>query len=309
MDRPRRTSALTAAMLALAALAWPAGAAAKLRVAATVPDLAAIASAVAGSRGEVFSLSLSTQDPHFVDARPHLALKLNRADALLVVGLQLEVGWLPVLLTGARNSKIVVGGEGYLDCSTVVRLKEVPRVKVDRSMGDIHPGGNPHYLIDPDNALRVARAVAARLSKLDPDGKATYDSNLKAFERAVAAGKRRWRKALASHTGTPLVTFHKSWRYFVEAMGLEVVAHLEPKPGIPPNARHVMRVIRTMRAQKVPVLVQEEYYPDRTARLVARKAGARLVVMPGGARVREGESYIARMDRLVERLANALKGG
>ncbi len=282
---------------------------AKLRVVATVPDLAAIARAVAGERAQVISLTLATQDPHFVDARPHLALKLNRADLLLQVGLELEVGWLPTLITGARNSKLQPGNDGRLDCSSLVKLKEVPRQKIDRSMGDVHPGGNPHYLIDPDNASRVARGIAARLAKLDPGGKAAYAKNAARFVEQLGKAKARWAKQLGPHKGTPVVPYHKSWVYFVQAMGLQAAAHLEPKPGIPPNARHVLRVIRTMKAAKVRVMLQEEYYPDRTARLVAKKTGAQLLILQGGTHLRKGDTYIKRMDRMVRALASALKGG
>ena len=295
----------------LLALAWavPSHAwASKIRVVATVPDLAAIALAVAGERAEVISLTLPTQDPHFVDARPHLALKLNRADLLLVVGLDLEVGWLPTLLTGARNSKIQPGNDGNLDCSTLVKLKEVPRQKLDRSMGDIHPGGNPHYLTDPQNAGRVARGIAARLAKLDPDGAAAYQENAAAFVKQLDAARARWAQLLKPFAGTPVVPYHRSWIYFVEAMGLKTVAHLEPKPGIPPNARHVLLVIKAIRAKKVPVMFQEEYYPDRTAKLVAGKTGAKLLILQGGTHLRQGDTYLKRMENMVGALLGALNG-
>ena len=299
---------LTSAIALFVMLGAAPAAGAKLKVAATVPDLAAIARAVGGARAQVYSLTLPTQDPHFVDARPHLALKLNRADLLLVVGLQLEVGWLPTLLTGARNPKILKGSGGYLDCSSVARLKEVPRVKVDRSMGDVHPGGNPHYLIDPDNAARVARSVARRMGKRDPAGAKVYAANAARFVKALRLAQRRWAAALKPIKGTAVVPYHRSWIYFTDAMGLEVVAHLEPKPGIPPNAAHVLRVIRAMRARKVPLMLQEEYYPDRTAKLIAAKAGAKLLVLPGGARLGKGETYLTRMDSMVKKLLAALKG-
>lgn len=290
-------------------LGAPSQALAELTVAATVPDLAAIAKAVGGKRVKIISLTLPTQDPHFVDARPHLVLKLNKADLLLLAGLQLEVGWLPTLITGARNQRIQKGTDGYMDCSALARLKEVPRVKIDRSMGDIHPGGNPHYLIDPENAIRIARGIAKRMAKLDADGGKTYRAHAAAFVAAINKTKARWAERLRSYKGTPVVAYHKSWIYFTDAMGLRIVAHLEPKPGIPPNAAHVLRVIKTMRAKKVPLLLQEEYYPDRTAKLVANKTGARLLVMPGGTHLRRGEPYLKRMEVLVHKLTVALKAG
>jgi zinc/manganese transport system substrate-binding protein len=290
-----------------AALLGAATAQGKLTVAATVPDLAAIATAVGGDRVKVIALTLPTQDPHFVDARPHLVLRLNRADLLLLAGLGLEAGWLPTLLTGARNAKIQRGAAGHLDCSTLVRLKEIPRVKIDRSMGDIHVGGNPHYLTDAKNGIRVARGLARRLSKIDPAGSKTYWQNAKALIAALERAQARWSRQLARFKGTPVVTYHRSWIYFTDAMGLRVVAQLEPKPGIPPNAAHVLRVIRTMRAHKAPVLLQEEYYPDRTAKLVVKKTGAKLLILPGGTHLRRGETYLKRLEILVTRLLAALK--
>jgi zinc/manganese transport system substrate-binding protein len=300
----RRFCVLVALLLPLA---FGADARARVKVAATVPDLAAIARAVGGDRAEVFALTLPTQDPHFVDARPHLALQLSKADLLLLVGLELEVGWLPVLLTGARNPSIQNGTDGYLDCSTVVALKEVPRAKIDRSQGDIHPGGNPHYLVDPGNARRIAAAVAQRLAKLDPAGAKAYAANAKAFSEALAKAEGRWQEQLKPYRGTAVVAYHKSWIYFTDIMGLRIAEHLEPKPGIPPNAAHILRVIQAMRGGKVRVLLQEEYYPDRTAKLVCDKTAARLLILAGGTRVREGESYLQRMDTMVQKLVATLQ--
>jgi zinc/manganese transport system substrate-binding protein len=278
----------------------------KVRVAATVPDLAAIAQAVGRDRAEVLTLTLPTQDPHFADAKPHLALKLNQSDLLLVVGLDLEIGWLPVLITGARNPRIQSGADGCLDLSSVVRLKEVPTVRVDRSQGDIHPGGNPHYLVDPENAILVAKAIAARLTRLDPSGSSAYAENLRRFSEELARARVRWREKAKPFAGMKVVPYHKSWVYLTDFLGLVVVDHLEPKPGIPPSSAHVLQIIRTIQAQKVPLMIQEEYYPDRTAKLIAEKTGATLVVLPGGADLRKGEGYVQRMDRLVGMVLGAL---
>ncbi len=299
---------LTTILLSLlCALGVPDRAQAKLKVLATVPDLAALASAVAGSRAEVSALLLPTQDPHFADARPNLALQLNRANLLCVVGLDLEVAWLPVLQTNARNAAIQRGASGYLDASTVAMLKEVPRTRIDRSMGDIHPGGNPHYLLDPQNGARVASALAAQLQRLDPAGAREYKQNLERFLAELRAAQQRWTAALAPYRGTPIVAFHRSWLYFTDFAGLRIVDHLEPKPGIPPSSAHVLHVLQTIRAQKARLLLQEEYYPDRTASLVAQKTGLRLLVLRGGADLRKGESYISRVDALVRAVADALK--
>lgn len=295
---------LLASLLCL--LALPARA--ELRVVATVPDLAALAKAVGGDKVSVQALALPTQDPHFVDAKPNLILQLNRADLLLSLGLQLEGGWLPVLQSGARNPKILTGGSGFLDCSSLVQLLDVPSAAVSRSQGDVHQAGNPHYLYDPRAALRVARGISARLSQLDPDNAQAYAANLARFTQELETARAGWEKRLAGLKGAPVVAFHKSLVYLADWTGFEPVAYLEPKPGIPPNPAHVARVLSTARARKARMLVQEEYYPTNTSRLVAAKVPAPLVMLPGGADFRSGQSYVQRMEELVKRLEQGLQG-
>ena len=290
----------------LCLLALPARA--ELRVVATVPDLAALAQAVGRDKVSVQSLALPTQDPHFVDAKPNLVLQLNRADLLLALGLQMEGGWLPVLQTGARNPKIPTAGSGYLDPSTLVKLLDVPTAAVSRSQGDVHAGGNPHYLYDPRAALRVARGIAARLAQLDPANAKTYEANLARFTQELETARAGWEQRLAGLKGAPVVAFHKSLAYLADWTGFEPVAYLEPKPGIPPNPAHVSRVLATARARKARMLVQEEYYPTNTSRLVAGKVPAPLVTLPGGTDFRGGQSYVQRMDETVKRLEQGLQG-
>lgn len=280
----------------------------QLRIVATTPDLGAIAREIAGaSAAEVNALLLPTQDPHFADARPHLALLLNRADLLVLVGLELEVGWLPTLIGNARNPRIQKNSEGTFDASTAVALKEVPRERVDRGMGDIHPGGNPHYLLDPHNAIRVARALAERLVRLEPVEAAGARARAASFASTLEAARKRWLQQLAPYKGTPVVAYHRSWIYLTDTLGLKIVAELEPKPGIPPSAAHVLSVVQTMRAQKVPLILQEQYFPDRTAQLIAQKTGAQLCVLPGGANFRGGQTFAARLDATVGKLVEALR--
>jgi zinc/manganese transport system substrate-binding protein len=294
---------------ALALLAPPpAPAQAAVKVVATVPGLAAIAREVAGPLAEVKSLTRSSQDPHFVDARPSLALDLNRADLLLVVGVELEVGWLPTLLSGARNQKIVVGSPGYVDCSQFVTLQEVPGHPVDRSMGDIHPGGNPHFLADPRAGAAVARGIAERLAAIDPAHQAGYQQGLAAFLQRLAAARAGWEKRLAPFRGVPIVAYHKTWTYVASWIGLEEVGFLEPKPGIPPNPSHVAQLLMVARTRKVRAVLQEEYYPDATSRLVAEQIPAVLVRVPGGPDFQGGQSYEDYIDKLVGLLERGLKG-
>jgi zinc/manganese transport system substrate-binding protein len=302
MNHRRLVSALFAL---LALLAVPLQARAELKVVATVPTLAAVAKEVGGSKVTVKSLALPTQDPHFVDAKPSLALELNKADMLVVVGLGLEVGWLPPLQLGARNADIQVGAKGYLDCSQFVALLEKPEV-VDRSQGDIHPGGNPHYLYDPRSVVRVAKAIADRMGELDPANKAFYQAKLKRFVGSVEAEAATLKARLAPHAGVPVIGYHKSWAYLADWLGLKQIAFIEPKPGIPPNPAHVAKVLATARSQSVRIIIQESFYPDSTTRLIADKSGARLVVVPGGVDFSGGESYLDHLDEIVKLVERGL---
>jgi zinc/manganese transport system substrate-binding protein len=296
------TTAITAAFAVLGAATASAG----VEVVTTVPDLAALAREVGGDKVSVTALSLPTQDPHFVDAKPSLMLKLNKADVLLAVGLGLEAGWLPTLQNGARNGKILAGGAGYLDCSQHVKLIEVPAAPVDRSMGDIHPGGNPHYLFDPRQAASCARAIAAKLGAVDRGNAATYDANLRRFIERLDKARAGWEQKLAPFKGQPVITFHRSWNYLLDWAGLRSVADLEPKPGIPPTPSHVAEVLATGRANNVRCVLQESFYPDKTGRLVAKKLDGQLVSLPAGADVASGETYIEHMDHVIDAIAAAL---
>lgn len=280
---------------------------AELEVVATVPDLAAIASEIGGEHVKVTSLALSTQDPHFVDARPHLALVLHRADLLLTVGLGLEDGWLPTLLVGARNAEIQAGASGRLDCSGLVRLLDVPTQRVDRSMGDVHPGGNPHFLYDPRAAAAVAQGIVDRMRRLDPAHANAYTANVTRFLDRLKRVRETWETRLGVYRGTPIVAFHRTTAYLADWLGLVEVDYLEPKPGIPPNPAHVARVLGAARARNVRLITQEQYYPDVTAKLVAEKIPAALVQLPGGTRFERGQSYVEHVEEVAAMLRAALR--
>ncbi|MFH1812482.1 MAG: metal ABC transporter substrate-binding protein [Pseudomonadota bacterium] len=293
----------------VAALTVGGAASAKLKIVATHADLASITSTVGGDRVEVVSIVEPTQDPHFVDARPHLMLELNQANLVVLVGLQLEVGWLPNLLTGARNSKILPGTEGYLDTSTLIERRQVPKGAIDRSMGDLHPGGNPHFSKSPAAGLRIADGIARRLSQLDPDGAGTYRRNLSLFQRQLGEAMARWEKQMQPYRGTKVIAYHESWVYFTDWLGLDAVAFVEPKPGIPPDPAHIAKLLGQIRTDKVRVILQEEYYPDSTSRLLADKSGARLILSHGGAHISDGEDYIGYLDRQVQSIVQVLGKG
>lgn len=279
---------------------------AKVNVVATTPDLGALARAVGGAQVDVKVLARSTQDPHFVDARPNLVLDVSNAHLLVLNGLDLEVGWLPTVITNSRNAQIQPGQPGYLDGSSLIEPKDVPREKLDRSMGDIHPGGNPHYTLNPRNGLVVAKGIAARLEALDPPNGKVYAANVAQLEKSLGALIAEWEKALAPYKGTDVVTYHKSWVYFVEWAGLDEVAFVEPKPGLPPSAGHVARVLAVIKQRKVPLILQEEWYPAATSEQLSRLGGARLVRVPG--QTREGQSYGEHLGELVDATLRALRG-
>lgn len=275
---------------------------ADLHVVASTTDLAALAKTIGAAHVEVSTLALPTQDPHFVDARPHLALDLARADLLIAVGLGLEAGWLPTLQVGSRNAAIQVGAKGYLDCSQFVDLLEVPTGKVERSMGDIHPGGNPHYMYDPRIAVRVSSGIAARLAQLDPGNASEYRRNADKFRSDVEAARKGWEQALAPLRGAKVIAYHRSLTYLAGWLGLDIVEHVEPKPGIPPNPKHVADLLGVARAQGVKLLLQEPWYPTNTSRVIADRAGAALVVLPSSPDVAKGKTYLDFMNELVARL-------
>jgi zinc/manganese transport system substrate-binding protein len=277
-----------------------------LKVVATTPDLAAIAREVGGNGIEVRSLSLPTQDPHFVDAKPSLALALNRADLLLAQGLDLEIGWLSTLQTSARNPKIVTGANGYLDCSSFVSVLEVPTGQVSRAEGDIHRGGNPHYLYDPRNSAKVARGIAERLARLDPDAATQYTKNAEAFERAATdvAASLSSKFAQLDARQRKIVVYHRSWIYLEVWLGLTEAGAVEAKPGIPPDPAHVGELMTRMKAEGVRAIVSEAFYPETTSKLLADKTGAAMLLLPGG--TGEGQKYLDHIKDVAGRIHGAL---
>lgn len=277
-----------------------------LTVVATTPDLAALSKAVGREHVKVTALALHTQDPHWVDPRPHLALDLARADLLLITGADLETSWLPTLQVGSRNREIQIGGRGFLDCSSLVELRNVPAGKVDRAQGDVHPTGDPHYMLDPRAVERVAVGIAKRMAALDPPHKAAYLENTRVFLQELRKARKRWEERLKAARGAEFISYHASLGYLADWLGVRVVETVEPRPGIPPNPRHVAHVVEVARAHKVRVILQESWYPTTTSRLIAKKAAAKLVQISGMPNFPAGQSYIAFMSDIVERVAKAL---
>jgi zinc/manganese transport system substrate-binding protein len=282
--------------------------AAPLKVVTTTECLAAIVREVAGDRVTVDVFSRGYQDPHFVEPKPSFILKLVNADLLVVVGRELEIGWLPPLLTQSRNAKIQPGARGYLDASLNVKILDIPTGQITRAMGDVHPSGNPHYWLDPDNGRLVAQAVRDRLSELQPADRDVFAKRYADFDRRLTEAQKRWDTAMAPFKGTKIVTYHRSWPNFVEHFGLNVVGYVEPKPGIPPTASHTVALIQEMKAQQIRIILVEPYFDVKTPQAIARSTGAEVVVMPpsvGG--VPEIKDYIGLFDYDVALLVEAFK--
>ena len=301
--RPMTIAFVAALTLAL----WPLPARAQLEVVTSTTDLYAIAKAVGGDRVTASHISEGYQDPHFVEAKPSFVLKLRDADVWAFVGLDLEIGWMPLLLNGARNAKVRQGGSGYMDVSTAIPLLDVPQGKVDRSQGDVHPLGNPHYWLDPENGKRIAHLFRTRFSALDPAGAAKYAANEKAFTGRLDAASRDWAAQLAVIRGKPVVAWHTSWRYFAEYTGMNIVGFMEPKPGVPPSPSHLAGLIQTMKRTGAKVIIMEPFYDRKMADFVARNTGATVLVLPPSVGGQKGiDDYIALIKYDIARLAEAV---
>jgi zinc/manganese transport system substrate-binding protein len=299
----------TFSMIALAALlsgALPAQA--KLNVVATLPDFGSIAQEIGGDKVKVTSIARGSEDPHFVDARPSFIRVLNQADVLAEGGAELEIGWLPPLVNGARNAKILADAPGHIIVSRGIPLLEVPTGPVDRSMGDVHPVGNPHYWLDPANGKVMAAQLAEAFSKLDPANAGFYQANLQKFNEHLARKMAEWTKLMEPYRGTKVVTYHKSFEYFAARFGLEVVGQLEPKPGIEPSPTHINALIPRAKEQGVKLVLIEPFRPRKTPSHVAESIGASLLVLAtsvgGNEKVKD---YFGLFDYDVGQIITALK--
>jgi zinc/manganese transport system substrate-binding protein len=306
MMRTMSRFAAIAAGLALAAA--PAAAQRQLKVVTSTTDLADLAGEVCGNRCQVVHISEGYQDPHFVEAKPSFILQLRNADVFAFVGLELEVGWMPLLVQGARNPRVQQGGSGYLDVSQVIRVLDRAQGPVDRSQGDVHAAGNPHYWLDPENGRRIARLFRDRLSQLSPGDAATFARNYTAFEARLNAAERNWAGQLAQIRGKPVVAWHTSWRYLAQYTGMNIVGYMEPRPGVPPSPSHLAGLIATVRRTGANVIIMEPFYDRRTADFVASRTGARVLVLPpsvGG--LRPITDYIQLMQYDVAQIATAVR--
>jgi zinc/manganese transport system substrate-binding protein len=280
---------------------------AKLKVVATLPDLASLAREVGGDKVEVSAMAKPTEDSHFVDARPSFVVQLRDADVLIDGGAELEIGWLPPLLQNARNPKIEVGKPGRVQASKGLRLMNIP-TNATRAAGDVHSLGNPHFVVDPIIAKTVALHIAQAFSALDAPNAAAYDANYKKFEASINAKLQEWGTAMLPFKGQSVVAYHDSWVYFAHRFGLNIDTFLEPKPGIPPSPSHLAEVIEKMKTQKIKAIIVEPFHDRKIAEKVASSTGAKVVDFaqyPGG--LPNTDSYVKLIDKLVANLSAALK--
>jgi len=279
----------------------------KLNIVTTLPDLKSIADEVGGNRVEVFAIATGFQNPHFVDPKPSYILKLSKADIFVTVGLDLESGWVPSLLNSARNPRIIKGGEGYVDASTDVPLLQVPS-SVSRAEGDIHIYGNPHYWLDPENGKIIAQNIYQALVRMDREGEVYYSENLRRFKDKLDTKIQEWTAMIRPLRGTKIIAYHNEWPYFEQRFGLQIVDFLEPKPGIPPTASQLARVIREMLRDNIKVIITSPYFTTDSAELVARNVGGKVVTLATSVGAEEHvRTYINLFDYNVAKIVEALK--
>jgi zinc/manganese transport system substrate-binding protein len=280
----------------------------KLNIITTTEDLAAIAREVGGDRVTVESISRGYQDPHFVEAKPSFILKLQKADVLIAIGRELEIGWLPPLIQQSRNAKVQVGANGYIDASAQARILDIPQGQVTRAMGDVHPLGNPHYWLDPENGKVIGKEITEKLSLLRPNDRPFFEQRLNDFTTRLTEAEKRWSSMMAPYKGTKVVTYHRSFPNFAERFGLDVVGYVEPRPGIPPSPQHTLDLINEMKRQNVKLVLVEPYFDLKTPNSIGRETGAAVLVMPpsvGG--VKEATDYFTLFDYDINLLIGAFK--
>jgi ABC-type Zn uptake system ZnuABC Zn-binding protein ZnuA len=280
---------------------------ANLRVVTTTEDLRSITEYIGGDLISVSSIAKGTQDPHFVEAKPSYLVAVSRADLLIAIGLELESGWLPLLIRGARQPKLMPGEPGCLTVSEAITPMDI-RTQADRSQGDVHPLGNPHFMADPDRVLGVAELINKRLGELDPTHAKQFSENLAEFKTALSNKITKWKKKLAPYSGTKVVGYHMTFNYLFKYFGFELIGFLEPKPGIQPTAQHILKLIEIVKAQKAKLIVVESFFDPKPGETLAEKTQAKLVLIPayvGGDD--KSKTYFDWMDHLVNELELKLK--
>jgi ABC-type Zn uptake system ZnuABC Zn-binding protein ZnuA len=280
----------------------------KLNVVTATTDMAALAQEVGGDKIQVESIAKGYQDPHFVEAKPSFLLKLRNADLLIVVGLQLEIGWLPPLINQSGNPKIQVSALGYLDASQFAEILDIPTGTVTRAMGDVHPLGNPHYWLDPDNGRRIARGIAGKLGDLDPPNTAYYQQRFQDFDKRLSTAEQKWEAGMKPFRGRKVVTYHNSFPNFAKHFGLNVIGYVEPRPGIPPTPSHTIELIGLMKRENCKVILVEPYFDLKTPQSIGRETGSQVVqYLPSVGGEKQVTDYFQLFDYNIDLLTKAFQ--
>src|SRR4026208_2447135 len=245
-----------------------------IKIVTTTTDMKSIAELVGGDKVSVKSIATGYQNPHFVDPKPSYIISLSNANLFVTVGLDLETGWSPQLLTSSRNNKIQKGSPGYVDASEGVNLYQVPTA-ANRGEGDIHIYGNPHYWLDPLNGKIIARNIANGLERVDPSNRAFYEANLTAFNNRIDTKLKEWQGKIAAYKGSKIIAYHNEWVYFETRFGLKIVDFMEPKPGIPPTPSQLVKVIKEIKANTIKVIISSPYFTTSSSDVVAKQTGAK----------------------------------
>ncbi len=280
---------------------------ANLRVVTTTEDLRSVTEAIGSEFITVSSISRGTQDPHFVEAKPSYLVAVSRADLIISIGLELESGWLPLLIRGARQPKLMPGEPGCLTVSEAITPIDI-QAQANRSQGDVHPLGNPHFMADPERVISVAELISKRLSELDPSHAKNFAENLSNFKAMLQARSAKWKQKLAPYKGIKVIGYHMTFNYLFKYFGFEVIGFLEPKPGIQPTAQHILKLIETVKNQKAKLIVVESFFDPKPGETLAEKTQAKLVLIPayvGGDD--KSKTFIDWMDHIVNELEKNLK--
>jgi zinc/manganese transport system substrate-binding protein len=281
---------------------------AALNIFACEPEWASLATELGGERVKTFSATTAYQDPHHIEARPSLIAKVRRADLLICSGAELEVGWLPLLHRQAGNSKVLPGARGYFEAAAMVKPLDIPTGDIDRTMGDVHAAGNPHVHLDPARLLKIARALSERLAEIDPAGKAEYQQRLNHFTGRWQKAMTRWQQQASALKGSRIVVHHRDWVYLFDWLGIEIAGALEPKPGLPTTAGHLVSLKQSLKSNPATMIVYTAYQNPRAAKRFAQMAGIPAVELPytvGGAK--EVNDLFSLFDVTIEKLTGKQK--
>lgn len=280
-----------------AVFAWLSPAcAAPVRIAAALPDIGSIASYIGGDKVEVLAIAKNTSNPHAVEVLPSYMIRVSRVAVYLKAGLALDQ-WSDAIIDGSRNGKLLVA-----DCSAGIKVLQKPAGKVDASMGDVHPDGNPHYWLDPSNGVVIAANVLAALKKTDPANAAYYENNFARFKEETAKRVAAWKAGLAKLSGQKIITYHSSWVYFAAAFGMEIAANVEPLPGIPPTAKHLAELVELIKTDKISILLQESYFPGDAPAFLARQTGIKVFKFTPSCADVKPDSYFSHFEEMVKQI-------